>query len=256
MKRRSGFTLIELMIVTAVFSLVALVATTVITRIQTTQRQILGKQRVVADGRYVLETVARAVRQQLINYPYYGSAGPAGSQTVLALKDSTNVETCYRYNGAATPPSIEIMSGAGVTNCTGGIWTDITPADLVIDDFHVYLSPGSDPFQPVPRQSTDCRLSPPVGNPVTEGFDVSRSVCTCAAASAGNDCFTDQACVSTATATSGNNCLTGDASCICQNANEQPEATIVIATRTLNQSSGEKARATIQTTVTSHIYRR
>lgn len=246
-KSSAGFTLIELLIVTAVFSLIALVSTTVITRIQSTQRQILGKQRVVADGRYVLETVARAVRQNFINYQYYGDNGPALQQTVLATKDQTSVETCYRWD--SNNKQIQVLSGAGVTNCAAGTWVNITPADLVVDDFHVFIAPLSDPFRPVPRTAADCRT------PGTQ-FDATRGVCSCTAATATTACFPDQACQSTDNV--GKNCVAGDPalSCLCQNANHQPEVTIVIKTRTKNQASGEGAKATLQTTVTSHLYRR
>ncbi len=267
MPQRKGFTLIELLIVTAVFSLIALVATTVITRIQSTQRQILGRQRVVADGRYVLEAMGRTIRQNLINYKYYCkpdpntgycTSSPSGAQTILALKDTTNVETCYLFDNVNK--KIRIISGTSVTNCAGPSPVDITPADLAVDDFHIYITPKSDPFKTVPRQNTDCKVAP-VGNPVTSGYDPDRSVCACVVQPISTiDCYPDQVCGSTANV--GQVCDpfanggTGEKNCICQNANQQPQVTLFISTRSVNQASGEKSHSTLQTTVTSHLYRR
>ncbi len=243
--RRPGFTLIELLIVTAVFSIVALVATTIITRVQSTQREILGRQRVVGDGRYILETLARTVRQNFLNYDYYAANSGANPQTVLATKDQSNVETCYLVSNS----KIQIISGSNVTNCTGATPADITPADLNVVDFHIYISPRSDPFKPAPRQASDCY-------PLTGNYDTNRGVCACTAGTALTACFLDQTCQSTVNV--GLNCGATEniSTCQCQNANQQPQVTIVLATQTKNQAAGESAASTLQTTVTSHLYRR
>lgn len=262
MKHRPGFTLIELLIVAAVFSLTALVATTVITRVQSTQRQILGKQRVVADGRYVLETMARAIRQGSIDYASYASL--SGAQTMLAVLNQNSGTNgtqyvCYRLS------SNKIQTATSSTGCAAATtWTDITPADLSITNFSVWISPQSDPFKSAPRQTSDCAVPTQTVSPVsgitfvTQGYNSSNGTCVC---STGAQCFPDQVCSSTTTfpvSRVGQPCdvLDPSYSCICKNANQQPEVTIMIGTDSTNQASGEAAHSNLQTTVTSHVYRR
>ncbi|MBI3572890.1 MAG: type II secretion system protein, partial [Candidatus Kerfeldbacteria bacterium] len=105
MKQRPAFTLIEMLVVAAVFSIAFLIASTVFTNISTRQRSILVRQRISADARYVLENVARTVRIGSIDYVYYAdqrcSTGHSGSpgdgpcdlsqaQKVLAIRDQSN----------------------------------------------------------------------------------------------------------------------------------------------------------------------
>lgn len=259
MKYRSGFTLIELLIVAAVFSMTALVATTVVTRIQTTQRQILGKQRLVADGRYVLETLARAVRQGSIDYGYYtqaaggGTTALRGPQNVLAVINQTGPSNsaqylCFRLQGNI------LQSTAGTTSCSAAsTWNNITPADVIINNFAVWVTPRSDPFAPTPRENSDCANTTPSS---TSGFDQASGTCLCQQASIFTDCFPDQKCMSINSPGYECNDFIGE-TCTCQNANIQPEVTIMIGTDTNSQAAGKASSHTnLQTTVTSHVYRR
>lgn len=238
-KVSAGFTLIEILIVTAVFSMVVLIATTVFANIQTSQRGVLTRQRVVADGRYLLETMARSVRIGRIDYAYYRLSGSLpDAQTILATRDQSNDETCYRLDTEA----IQVLTGA--TNCAGGTWETITPPDLRVTDFHVFVSPASDPYMSVPIQPSDCKTAPTgpadcATVPGRVGYCADLGVCLCINS---NDCWSGQACNVTGTFKT------------CQNATSQPQATIVFWTKSKNVQAGESAEALLQTTVTSKFY--
>lgn len=228
MKRRPGFTLIELLIVAAVFSLLFLVGTTVFVSVQTRQRNILTRQRLTADGRYVLEAMARQLRLGTIDYTYYyglnSQTGPTVPTNALAIRDQLNDTSCFFLLGST------LMQG---DDCTTG--TALTPDDLRVEAFDVYLHPRSNPYQSVPTQAGDCR---------TGNFTAIRGVCQCDdVIDSTNKCFPDQRCVNT----------TG-AEFACQNAVAQPQATIVLRTQAADPGPGQSVIVTIQTTVTSRLY--
>lgn len=246
LRHQAGFTLVELMVVAAVFSITVLVATAVFVNVQSFQRGISGRQRVVADGRYVLEAMARTAKLGLPDYKFYANgytvpcanANAAAAppppcnlnypQSMLVTRDQANQQTCYRLN--ASSRSLETSS-----DCTGlaAVWNDITPSDLEINDFRVYIQPGGDPYRLPPAGDSDCKIA--------ANWNQISGVCTCAAA---GDCSAGQTCADTG---SGK---------ICKNPDSQPTVTIYLNTRSPGRGPGETADSTMQTTVASRVYRR
>lgn len=232
-RSRPGFTLIELLVVAAVFSLTFLIGTTVFTTTQRIQRQTLARQRVVADGRYVLEAIARTVRQTSIDYAYYQSRSLnlSNPQSILATKDASGASNCYRLQG-------DLVEQA--TDCAN--WSDavaITPDDLTIRNFFVYIRPRSNPYALPPVQSSDCRVAPPVAG--VEGYDQAIGACLCVDST---DCYDDQRCVTTAGTKT------------CQNATTQPHITLFIRSASLDAESEQPVELRFQTTVVSRVYGR
>lgn len=230
-KQRPSFTLIELLIVAAIFSFAALLATTVFSNIQTTQRTILGQQRVTTDGRYILETLARGVRTGQVNYGVWVNGVVPASPTIFSVVDQDNVVTCYQKSGS----QLQVLTPAP-SDCSG-TWVSITPDDLQVDSFSFFISPTSDPFRAAPRITTDCKPVVPLSS---AHFDENTGTCTCEAET---DCFS-------------NFCSdTGSGTRICTNPNVQPQVTFVLTTSS-KQSQGGVAKSTLQTTVVSRIYQR
>lgn len=248
-KSGAGFTLIELLIVAAVFSVAFLLATSVFVGVQANQRGVAGRQRVVADGRYILEAMVRTVRLGSIDYLYYRdpdgnlTANPDNlrdPQPLLAVRDQQGIQTCYRWLGTKLQ-TISNQASCFYPNLPG---TDITPSDIVVTKFQVYISPQSDPYQGPRTSSLDCNSD----NPTSDG------VCVCDdIGSDGSDddrddfyCLPEQRCVAPA--------LGGQE--ICLNVNRHPTVTIVLETRSANTASGEQSSIALQTTVTPRTIRR
>lgn len=238
-KQRPSFTLIELLIVAAIFSFAALLATTVFSNIQTTQRTILGQQRVTTDGRYILETLARGVRTGQVNYGLWPNGVVPASPTIFSVVDQDNVVTCYQKSGS----QLQVLTPAP-SDCSG-TWVSITPDDLQVDSFSFFISPSSDPFRAAPRINTDCKKNPPLTPTpptITEGFDEALGACVCTEETAAADCFSGF-------------CTPSGSKSICSNPNIQPQVTFVLTTSS-KQSQGGVAKSTLQTTVVSRIYQR
>lgn len=253
-KHRQAFTLIELLIVAAVFALTALLATTVFSNIQSTQRGISGQQRVTSDGRYVLETIAQSIRTGSVNYLRENASGassyvltsPAVDST-LSLIDQVGLITCYRLN--ALTGKVEVLSG-GTTACAPqgtATWVPFTPDDLNVVDLKFYISPVSDPSRPIPRSGSDCKVatSTDINGVVVSGFDVAKGACVCLAPGIDAvNCFTGQSCTTSGTVKT------------CTNPNVQPQVTMYIKSQSRTGAAGEQSQISLQTTVVTRIYQR
>lgn len=243
---RPAFTLIELLVVSAVFSLLFLVAATVFSSIQLRQREILARQRLVGDARHVLEAIARTVRLQRIDYNYYYTApapegdpdlGPDFPTNILVTRNSLNEQTCYRII------SEKIQVGKDCNN-----WTDLTPGDLKIKSFYIWMNPLSNPYLASPTQLSDCRRNILAAPPNSATFDSAAGACDCSDGvgpftADATECFPGQRCVATGSSPAY----------ICQNATQQPVVTIKITSES-STGPGSAIQTTLQTTITSRVY--
>jgi prepilin-type N-terminal cleavage/methylation domain-containing protein len=241
-KKRPAFTLIEVLVVAAIFGTLYLIAATVFVSVQGRQRETLARQRLVADGRYLLESIARTARLQRIDYAYYYGpggnpvTGPVIPTSTLAMRDSLNQATCYQLSGT----TIQITN---TSNCAGG-WTPLTPPDLTVRSFLVWISPLSNPYSPVPKQSSDCKQG--ASNPAT--YDIASGTCDCSSeastpAADPGECFPDQTCQATGSTPAF----------ICQNANQQPVVTVEITTES-SSGPGSTITTILQTTISTRVY--
>lgn len=134
----------------------------------------------------------------------------------------------------------------------------ITPTTINVDLFEIWISPGNDPYRAPPASVIDCRnetishaSDPQPVCPPTQpncdtrgGYDSKLGLCTCVA---GRDCI-NEACVPEPSL--------GDGMGYCARNNEQPRATIIITSRNLDTAANQQQSTTMQTTVSSRIYRR
>jgi prepilin-type N-terminal cleavage/methylation domain-containing protein len=162
-----GFTLIEILMVVAIFSLAVLMSVNVFLTATRSQRDAQSQQRVQSDARFTLETMAREIRNSIPNYALYGDPNADTNVTdafnlsdpthVLALCDSSNItcdptlpQTIVRQvsANAANPwagggTRLEICS----TDCQQtGSWADITPTGVTVTRFEVWVTPRYSPL--------------------------------------------------------------------------------------------------------------
>lgn len=230
-----GFSLMEMVVVLAVFSMTALMAVDLFVTITNVQRQVRNVQAVQSDARFVMESIVREAQVGTIDYEFYrgyceggtdedadnysicnndGDCGgtcqtidlSVGPTDILVTRDQENKQIFYRLNGE----DIEICSNSSFyrTRCAqSGNWQVVTPEKVKIKQMQLYISPFSDPYS----TKTSC----------TDGTDCDSGSCT------------------------GNFCDIPDG---------QPMVTIVMESEAGEDIEQEKVN--LQTTVTSMIYRR
>lgn len=250
---RRGFTLLELVVASGIFSLALLIATGLFTSTTRAQKRIQSLAKVQGDARYVLDLMAASARSEGIDYGYYGDPNNDGSHADLINLSTTPTDRLVTFNGSGRQTFFRWLPFSGTQTklgiCTVGAggygdcdqeseYLDITPTGNTITRFQVYLFPASDPFQSAPTADRSCVTNLPAG-PGVYGFAADREACTCGSAT---DCFPGQVCDS------------GQG--ICRVANEQPRVTMVITTRGGSSRSEEQFESTFQTSVSIRSYKR
>jgi prepilin-type N-terminal cleavage/methylation domain-containing protein len=207
LKSGAGFTLIEVIVATAVFSMAMVLATTVFVVFLQQQRRTINQQEMQNDARAVMEEIAQKLREGVADYAYYATNFALSPQKLfsslngsndecLVIRDALNEQYFYRLAGGKIQKFS--TSTPGTTACsTIANWSDITPASLTVEAFSIFISPSQDPFQGKSYQScgTPGSSIPPIADPVPDNDDCASywgTYCaegTACAYQRGNSCY-------------------------------------------------------------------
>ncbi|PIS40707.1 MAG: hypothetical protein COT26_01875 [Candidatus Kerfeldbacteria bacterium CG08_land_8_20_14_0_20_43_14] len=160
LKSGAGFTLIEVIVATAVFSMAMVLATTVFVVFIQQQRRTITQQEMQNDARSVIEEIAQKLREGVADYAYYSYNFAGVSQKLfsplsgsdndcLVIRDALNVQFYYRLDFNAKKIQKYSPATPGIVACntiSANNWVDITPASLTIDGFSIFISPSQNPF--------------------------------------------------------------------------------------------------------------
>lgn len=167
MLRDQGFTLVELVVAIAVFATVVTLVSSIFVSSVGSQRKNINNQDVLDNGRYVLETMGRAIRQGIItqppsdatqstiqlNHPTKGvvvyqldngqvKETSGGNTTTLSSSNVTVQKLTFAVQGNSAPPSdtnqprVTISISIKSTQSTSGtdsiinLQTTVTPRNL------------------------------------------------------------------------------------------------------------------------------
>ncbi len=143
--KKQGFTLIEMMVVLAIFSIVTVVIVDIFMMASRAQRRTLAVQRIQSDARYSMEAITREIKMDNIDYNFYGGTISSEPQDVLALRDADDNSIIFKKSTENCP--------VGTTNCLvvsldgGTTWESITSKGINVLDLKFYIDPSKDPFK-------------------------------------------------------------------------------------------------------------
>jgi len=143
---KKGFTLVEMMVVLAIFSVATVVIIDIFMMASRAERRTLAIQKIQSDARYSLEAMAREIRMDMIDYDYYGGTINEVPSGTLALRDQDDNQIIFKKSSENCP--------VGTTNCLvvsvdgGTVWESITTIGIDILDLKFYIDPTVDPFEP------------------------------------------------------------------------------------------------------------
>lgn len=143
---RKGFTIIELVLATAIFVTAAVALGGIFVYANKTQRYAGASVRRDSDARFAFEAMAREVRRGTIDYPgyatEYGGAIPAGGISDLRLINPQGQLLLFQ-RALVGGKGVVQMSSDGVT------WTNLTSSTKVdVVALKFYVAPATDPFGP------------------------------------------------------------------------------------------------------------
>jgi len=106
------------------------------------QKRLANSEKLQADTRYVVEVMAREIRNNKIDYAYYDPADLTTQDTPpylqeIALEDTDGYDIQFKLENNR----IKIRRTASSNN-----WYDITPEDISVIQMKIYISPSSDPY--------------------------------------------------------------------------------------------------------------
>jgi len=128
---KKGFTLVEVLIATTIFTMVGIMGVTIFVDVMRVQRRITLENAVYEDGRFMMERIAREIRQNTIDYEeYYREANKA-------TKRHGQEFGCYAQQFME-------LNGQFGTLCNGGLPAKTNPG-CIIDKNTQDINTGQNP---------------------------------------------------------------------------------------------------------------
>ena len=79
LRRKKGFTLVEVIIASSIFTIVSLIGVTVFVNVTRIQKRISLENAMYEDGRFMMERLAREIRENTVDYEEYYNKNVEGS---------------------------------------------------------------------------------------------------------------------------------------------------------------------------------
>jgi type II secretory pathway pseudopilin PulG len=154
----AGFTLIEVVITMALFTMTVLLAVTLLVVYIQQQRRTIIQEQLQNDARAVMEKIAGDIREGTIDYDYYIATYPLsggqqklfssqdGAVTSLVLRDAFNTRIMYRITIIPNQVLQRCIPVIDPNNCDPTEWQDISPSAMQITNFTFYITPSENAF--------------------------------------------------------------------------------------------------------------
>lgn len=148
-----GFTLIEMVVVVAIFAVAITITTDVFILAQRAQKKTASLQKLNTDLRFISNKITGDLRTSSIDYDYYGSTGPSGTGvSALATKDFEGKSVVYKLSQSTSDPACPTLASSQLVCPTlgkqcliisvDGECASATSSDVAMDIFNVLITPG------------------------------------------------------------------------------------------------------------------
>ncbi|MFH1366924.1 MAG: prepilin-type N-terminal cleavage/methylation domain-containing protein [Patescibacteria group bacterium] len=171
---KKGFTLLELLISTAIFAITVVIGVDLFFTIVKVQKRTNYVQTIQVDARNNLEDMARLVRTGVIDYDFYNDPNGDGStldkiyfnelydqnsNKILVIRDQDNNQYFFE-RVSVTATRYVIKSCVFIVNdvnqkadrCLPDVngyanWETVTPDNVTVDKFLIWITPTENPFE-------------------------------------------------------------------------------------------------------------
>ncbi|OGY79664.1 MAG: hypothetical protein A3B74_02735 [Candidatus Kerfeldbacteria bacterium RIFCSPHIGHO2_02_FULL_42_14] len=157
--RMRGFTLIEALIVLAIFAVTMLLATNAFMIVTKNQSRFNAFQSVDEDARYALTFLTRRIQFTTIDYDFYTQQGfdlDIQPQHILALQNERQETEIFRKSGGVDQwdgggAALELCIIKQLVTCqNANDWEKITPSDVRLNALEFFIAPTTSPWARVP----------------------------------------------------------------------------------------------------------
>lgn len=140
-----GFTLMEMLIVTALFSITVVILAQTYSSFNLLHRKIANSAVLNQDARFITEMIVRAARNNALSYsvPY------APRENELRLVTPSGLRMIFKQSDAGQAecgdlPSVRCLL---LSNDNGVSWTPVSGKRVNVERFDVYVRPSESPFE-------------------------------------------------------------------------------------------------------------
>jgi len=144
-KRKNGFTLVEMLITVSIFAIAFIAIGAIVIGFSSAQSNASESQRLLNEGNFLLEAIAREIRMSAIDY----SCGLdlATTHDYICLRSSDTGSIHIRFRQVTSPSTLEICSDSDSLPCTDTAdWTVLNPDFLRINNVAFYTFPTENPL--------------------------------------------------------------------------------------------------------------
>jgi prepilin-type N-terminal cleavage/methylation domain-containing protein len=257
--KKSGFTLMEILVVLGVFSIMTVLIVSIFIFVLQTQRQTAARQKTLSNLRYVVETIGRQVRTSEVDYNNLydkdGDFGIIGAEQEIYLINQDGKNVSFYLD----PTTKELkMSVDGVESLL------VSSADIEVTNLSFYISPATNPFtEERCNIASDCQnlsLGCTLSGKVCQGGVNNGQVCTGPADCPGGICYYDpQRGAGFCRCDINNDCRTGYCQPdekLCLPVNQQPKVTMILGFKSKSTKIEEQKTIFLQTSFVSRVYKR
>ncbi|MBU0648701.1 prepilin-type N-terminal cleavage/methylation domain-containing protein [Patescibacteria group bacterium] len=145
-KNQKGFTLIEMLVVLAVFSTFLIVAMDLFLTINRVQRRTEVSERVLSENRFIMETMAQLARTGRIDYEAYPDpTNPIANPTDELIVRQGDEQVRLKQQTSFCPSS-QSAPCATISRDGGATWASITPRGMRVTNLKFIVTPQLNPF--------------------------------------------------------------------------------------------------------------
>ena len=142
-----GFTILEMVVTMGIFAVASVYSMSAYVKSNSGQRKIVNISKGTTDARYAMETMVREIRTGKIDYTKYHDLGIAINEQPnhdLIVRDSDNNLVWFSISENNGKNEIKVCYTE--TACDNGEWNVVTPSNIDITTFNIYIWPKVDPF--------------------------------------------------------------------------------------------------------------
>lgn len=146
---KRGFTLIETLVALTLFSVIVTIGTDLFLAFQKTSRRTETIQALASDARFIIERVAREVREGMIDYPAYDLVGAINSDAALIQLNLRNAADETLQFSLSKDESIcaQTVNPGCILLTSGSSSERLNAAAVYVRDAKFFIAPTQDPFR-------------------------------------------------------------------------------------------------------------
>jgi prepilin-type N-terminal cleavage/methylation domain-containing protein len=145
LQTNKGYTLVELLVTVSIFALAFLAIGAIFLGFSTAQSRAGNAQRLLNEGNFLFESVAREIRMRAIDYDCLEAANYESETDYVCLKSIDGAKVHFQViDQTGSDYDIQICRDFTGSACT--TWRSIKPSFLTVTKAEFYISPVNNPL--------------------------------------------------------------------------------------------------------------